>query len=93
MTRAKSNDCYDKADNCPEIAEKTGGGHRHGKESCEKVRSSQYKVCQNHVQSCGLCAGMTPHESNSDCYDTAEECHKVLDNNCHNNKDVCKKVS
>ena len=37
MTRAKSNDCYDKADNCPEIAEKTGGCHRHGKESCEKV--------------------------------------------------------
>ena len=43
MTRAKSNDCYDKADNCPEIAEKTGGCHRHGKESCEKVRAAQYK--------------------------------------------------
>ena len=46
------------------------------------------------IQSCGLCEGMTKHESNSDCYDTAtaEECSTIVENECYKNQKACKKV-
>ena len=46
------------------------------------------------IQSCGLCDGMTKHESNSDCYDTAtaEECSTIVENECYKNQKACKKV-
>ena len=46
-----------------------------------------------YVQSCGLCDGDTPHESNTDCYDTVDDgCEEVAKNSCYRNKEVCKKV-
>ena len=46
----------------------------------------------HNIQSCGLCEGMTKHESNSDCYDTAEECSTIVENECYKNQEACKKV-
>ena len=46
-----------------------------------------------HFQTCGLCGnGDTPHKSATDCYDTSDDCSKIVENGCHNNQDVCKKV-
>ena len=44
------------------------------------------------IQSCGHCEGMTPVASNSNCYDRADGCEKVVANHCHRNQDRCKKV-
>ena len=44
------------------------------------------------IQSCGHCEGMTPVASNSNCYDIADGCEKVVANHCHKNQEICKKV-
>ena len=43
------------------------------------------------IQSCGLCEGMTKHESNSDCYDNVDNCQE-LTFNCHKYGKHCKKT-
>ena len=100
MTPAESYKCYDSKSNCAEVAEWRGGCHKHG-DSCRKVtkynlRKKSYFLTVNchYVQSCGRCEGSTPHSSNSECYDEAENCSKVLKwkNGCQRNGDSCKKV-
>ena len=95
QTAALSNTCYDKNKECPEVVKQRGGCHRNG-EVCRKVRL-QLKVPCIHltkykIQSCGLCEGMTKHESNSDCYDNVDNCQE-LTFNCHKYGKHCKKVS
>ena len=96
MKEAKSVKCYDSKTNCAEVLGWKGGCHQHG-EDCKKVRpclhSHRYFCDTMYVQSCGLCDGDTPHESNTDCYDTVDDgCEEVAKNSCYRNKEVCKKV-
>ena len=59
--------CEDKFSNCAELAE-TSCYQDHIASSCEK--------------SCGLCAGMTPHSSNT-CYDQYNNCAAMAQNSCY----------
>jgi len=59
--------CDDRFSNCPELA-KTSCWQSGIKESCQK--------------SCGLCKGLTPHESNT-CYDTYGNCPTLAQDYCY----------
>ena len=100
MEAAPSYTCYDESPQCPNIAKQKGGCYRN-KDVCKKVRLQVKVFCISHfyfylsifdIQSCGHCKGMTPVASNSNCYDIADGCEKVVANHCHKNQEICKKV-
>lgn len=101
MEAASSYTCYDEnPSQCPQVAKQKGGCYRN-KDKCKKVRLQVKVFCISHfylfifdIQSCGHCKGLTPVASNSNCYDIADGCEKVVANHCHihRNQEVCKKV-
>ena len=101
MTPVASNTCYDNYTNCPDVAKTKC--YKHG-DSCKKVLTlhlqfpsrnmilcSQCNVVKAYIQSCGLCKGMAPVQSNT-CYDRYSNCPELAKTNCLGNKENCKKV-
>ena len=78
LTTAKP--CVDKYSNCAELAKTNCKAHG---ESCAKVVTSQgelgYFLTSFLHQSCGLCDGMTPHESYT-CWDEISNCSDWVEN-------------
>ena len=73
----------DQYSNCADLA-KTNC-HTYG-EKCEKVRLKHFRRyiynMYPRVQSCGLCAGMTPHVSNT-CWDNWSNCGSLAATHCY----------